>query len=65
MWTALASIAAALVGGLISYSATKKTNESNQQINQLLHVDEPYHHVPKIAESKQHYNQDFADWSVD
>ena len=34
MWTALASIAAALVGGLISYSATKKTNESNQQINQ-------------------------------
>lgn len=34
MWTALASIAAALIGGVISYAATKKTNQTNQEINQ-------------------------------
>lgn len=34
MWTALATLAAALVGGAISYAATKHTNKTNQEINQ-------------------------------
>lgn len=34
MWAALGAIAAAVIGGVISYNATKNINQTNQNINQ-------------------------------